>query len=285
MGPARGARAPHGRRAVTPSARQREAFEQGKPGPRVLFCEHDDGDSSALAAVARAHGGRLGWAAAEEEILCGRVARHAHAASLHVRSLAAARACVDDPAFHAALGRAGSRQVAVLSEQPRALRIASAMMARVLPLWPFDNTLAEGEEPGVGTSTVMPTAETIAGLPSHPDQRSPITMINWLKFKPGGGREAYHRYGKVAMTTTHSIGAKLVFAARYRQILVGNGGDPGLKQWDEFALMQYPGREKFGYMAQLARYRAGLADREAGLAEYGQGLTLSRPRPEFTWRG
>ena len=93
-----------------------------------------------------------------------------------------------------------------------------------------------------------------------------------------------HRYGKVAMTTTHSLGAKLLFAARYRQILIGNGGDPGPELWDEFALMQYPGRATFGRMAQLRRYRAALHHREAGLAEYGQGLTVCRPNAEFVWR-
>lgn len=269
---------------MRPSQRQLDALAQGKPGPLVLFCEHTGGDADALVAAARRHGGRLGWAAAEDEVVCGKVALYAQAARLHFASPDAARAFVTDPGFGQALAGATRVQVAVLSDQPRALAIVSGLMARVLPLWPFDDTLAEGEEPGVGTSTVMPTAETIAGLRAHPDQHTPITMINWLKFKPDGGRAAYHRYGKVAMTTTHSIGAKLVFAARYRQVLVGNGGDPGLELWDEFALMQYPGRATFGHMAQLARYRAGLADREAGLAEHGQGLTLSRPRPEFTWR-
>jgi hypothetical protein len=109
-------------------------------------------------------------------------------------------------------------------------------------------------------------------------------MVNWLKFKPEDGRAAYYRYGKVALVTTHSIGAKLIYTARYLQILAGNGGDPATGKWDEFALMQYPGRATFARMARLKRYRAGLADREAGLAENGQGLIVTKPAPEFTWR-
>ena len=48
--------------------------------------------------------------------------------------------------------------------------------------------------------------------------------------------------------------------------------------------MQYPGRATFGHMAALRRYRRALTDREAGLAEYGQGLTVARPHAEFVWR-
>jgi hypothetical protein len=67
-------------------------------------------------------------------------------------------------------------------------------------------------------------------------------------------------------------------------MLIGNDGDPGAGLWDEFALMQYPGRAAFQKMASLRRYRRGLADREAGLADWGQGLVVSKPAPEFIWR-
>ena len=122
----------------------------------------------------------------------------------------------------------------------------------------------------------MPTAQTIVALRTHPEQNSPVTMINWLKFRehagykhgepPASGRVAYLRYGKVAMLATHILGAKLILGSRYRQILIGNNGDPGLGLWDEFALMQYPGRATFGRMAALRRYRRALDHREAGLA-------------------
>jgi hypothetical protein len=236
----------------------------------------------------------LRWAAQEEEILAGRLAQFQQAARLHFPSPAAAQAFVAASAHVAAVEACTALQVAVLGEQSRAVAFASSLMAKVLPLWPFDNTVEDGEEPGVDVSTVMPTSRAIAALRAHPEQGTPVVMINWLKFRPqarypagtppASGRPAYLRYGKVAMTTTHSIGAKLVFAARYRLMLIGNGGDPAPGLWDEFALMQYPGRGAFGHMASLRRYRRGLADREAGLAEHGQGLTVSRPAPEFTWR-
>lgn len=282
---------------MTPSASQREAFRRLPQKPLVLFHEFTAPDGEALrarlATLARQHGGALRWAANEEEVLCGRLEHYEQAASLHFPSRDAAQSFVDSPGWRAALAACTALQVAVLGEQPRAVAIASRVMAAVLPHWPFDNTIEPGEEPGVDVSTVMPTSGTIAAVRAHPRQDTPVAMINWLKFKPvasypagtppASGKTAYHRYGKVALTTTHSLGAKLIFATRYHQILVGNGGDPGSGLWDEFALMQYPGRRTFGLMASLRRYRRGLADREAGLAEYGQGLTVTRPMREFVW--
>jgi hypothetical protein len=275
-----------------PSPQQLAAFDRRTHGRVVLFCElraDEPGAAArcaeALARLAAARGARTGFAAREEETVCGKIPSFQRAVALHFRERADARAfAVQD--LPGATADCTAVQVTALSEQPRMLKVVSAVMAAVLPHWPFDDTIAPGEEPGVDVSTVMPTSKTIAALRAHPRQDSPVTMINWLRFRPVAayadgepvsGRTAYHRYGKVAMLTTHSIGAKLVFAARYQQILVGNGGDPGLGLWDEFALMRYPGRRAFGRMASLARYRAALHHREAGLAEYGQGLTVSEP--------
>jgi hypothetical protein len=291
VGPARRAVAQGSALSAAASPRQLEALAALRPAPLVLFHEFSCADEraasgcrDALAALAQRHGGALRWAAQEQEVLCGRIAHFQQAARLHLPSPAAAQAFVTSPAHAAALAAATAVQVAVLGEQPRAVAIVSALLAKVLPHWPFDDTIEPGDEPGVGVSSVMPTAQAIAALRAHPEQDTPVVMINWLKFRPPSGKAAYYRYGRIAMATTHSIGAKLLFAARYRMILVGNGGDPGRDLWDEFALMQYPGRATFGTMASLRRYRAGLADREAGLAENGQGLTVSRPAPEFTWR-
>ena len=282
---------------LSPSPQQLEAFRNTKRGPLVLFYEFTAPDAQACAAglalAAQASGGELRWMGDEQEVLCGRIQHFGRALTLHFGSREAALDFITSPAHAQAVASCTALQVAVISEQPKILGLLSAVFARLMPIWPFDNTIESGEEPGIGTST-MPTAQTIAAVRTHPDQSSPVTMINWLKFReradyqhgepPASGRAAYLLYGKVAMTTTHSLGAKLIFASRYRQILVGNNGDPGLGLWDEFALMQYPGRATFGRMAQLRRYRRALNHRAAGLAEYGQGLTLSRPAPEFTWK-
>lgn len=284
-----------------PSKAQLDAFRKSKPGPLMLFYEYSfgtetEGDActAALAHAAGLHGGELRWSGREEEVICGRIAHFQCAASLRFATREGAQAFVEGAQHRAALAFSTTVQVSVVAPQPAIVTLLSALFSRLMLVWPFDNTVEEGEEPGVDVSTTMPTSKTIAAVRGHPDQTSPVVMINWLKFReqanylkgepPSSGRAAYLAYGKVAMTATHSLGAKLLYASRYRMILVGNQGDPGIGLWDEFALMQYPGRQTFARMAQLRRYRAALHHREAGLAEYGQGLTISRPAPEFTWK-
>jgi hypothetical protein len=282
------------------SMQQIAAFQRLKPGPLVLFCQYRFPDAAqaeactrTLAQAAKRYGGTLRWAGAEEDLLCGRITLYQRAASLHFLVRDGARGFVESAEFGKALVPAAALQVTVVSEQPKVVSALSFLLSRIAPVWPFDNSIDETEEPGIGTS-VMPSAETIAATRAHPDQHTPVTMINWLKFReradyahgeaPTSGREAYLAYGKVAMLATHSLGAKLLHAARYRMILIGNGGEPAPGLWDEFALMQYPGRATFARMAQLKRYRAALHHRAAGLADFGQGLTLAKPAPEFTWK-
>jgi hypothetical protein len=255
---------------LKPSAAQLEAFRRRNPSRPVALLVQFSGKLVAPQA-------RLIWAAREQQVFVGPVEQHEETRLYEFPDAAAALA------FATAAG-ATKLQIAALSMQPRSIRAMSAVMARVLPHWPFDDAEDASEEPGVGVSSVMPSREAVDMLRKHADQDSPVTMVNWLKFKPGSGRAAYYRYGKVALITTHSIGAKLIYAARYLQILVGNGGDPGIGLWDEFALMQYPGRATFARMARLKRYRAALQDRENGLAENGQGLVVTKPEPEYTWR-
>jgi hypothetical protein len=258
--------------SAQPSNAQLEAFARHRSRPVALVVQF-----SGKASLPQE---RLIWAARSEQVFCGPIARYDETRLYEFRDGNAALA------FAESLCKLSlaTLEVAAVSVQPRAIRITSAVMSRVLPHWPFDNTEENSEEPGVGTSSVMPTHAAIEELRTHADQRSPVTMVNWLKFKPGDGRAAYYRYGKVALVTTHSLGAKLVYAARYLQILIGNGGDPASSKWDEFALMQYPGRETFGRMARLKRYRVALHHREQGLAPNGQGLVVTKPAPEFTWR-
>lgn len=287
---------------MKPSPAQRTAYLKLRPGPLVLFCQFRAADEAkaraigdALVKSAKPFGGSLRYRGSEEQVLCGKTALYHQAASFHFTTRDGALGWIDAETDRGTLASVPQLQVAVLARQPAAIGAVSWVLSRVAPRWPFDNTVEQGEEPGIGTS-VMPSAETIASIRSNPDQDTPVTMVNWLKFKPRAtyapgvkepprsGGAAYRLYGKVALLATHSLGAKLIYASRYLMMLVGNGGDPGRGLWDEFALMQYPGRRTFGQMAQLRRYRAGLHHRAAGLAENGQGLTLTKPAQEFTWR-
>jgi hypothetical protein len=249
-----------------PSPSQLEVFKRRAARPVALLVQF-----SGSAPTSEQVGGRLVFAARAAQVLCGPLAKFDEVRLYEFTSGDDALAFVD------ALGHQefDALQVEALSVQPRAIALLSKVLAVVMPRWPFDNATDETEEPGIGTSSVMPTREAIAELRAHPSPEVPVTMVNWLKFRPNGGRAAYHRYGKVALVTTHSIGAKLLYAARYLQTLIGNGGDPGPGRWDEFALMRYPGRSAFAHMASLKRYRRALHHREAGLAEQGQGLLVT----------
>jgi hypothetical protein len=283
--------------ALIPSPAQLETCQRRTADrPVVLFYRFDQDTDAAgaqtltqLAELARAHRGRLRWHGLEEQVLIGPLSRIGHCARLHFRTRSDALALVRSDAHQALFAQAPQLQVAVLNEQPRASRLVIRLMALALPHWPFFDTTAEpGPEPGIGTS-IMPTPQAYDSFLAHPDPQRPIVMVNWLRFReqarytpgesgdaePVSGQTAYYRYGKVAFTALHSLGARALFVSRYQQILIGNDGDPGTDLWHEFAMVEYPGRAGFKRMTALRRYRVALHHRAAGLAEGGQGLVVT----------
>ncbi|HEY1077955.1 MAG TPA: hypothetical protein VGE51_14785 [Fontimonas sp.] len=280
----------------SPSARQLARYkERPHHPPVVLFYEYSCKSTSAaaglaqrLAKLARTHDGQLRWTGAQQQVLIGRVDAYQYCCCLHFLSRGAALEHVEDPQHAELLRGVKSLQVAVISEQPRVSRLVIGLMGRLLPWVPFNNAAEDTPEPGMGT-TVMPTENAMEAFIGHREQQTPIVMINWLRFRKEAryadpqaprisGKAAYYLYGKVAFKVLHSLGAKALFISRYQQILIGNGGDPGTDLWDEFALVQYPGRATFKRMASLKRYRAALHHRQAGLAEHGQGLVVAVSR-------
>jgi len=180
----------------SPSPQQLAAFECASLGPLVLFYEFSGTDcTAALGQLAREHGGELRWTAAEEEILCGRIEHFQRAASLHFPARRAARSFVDSPRHASVLAGCRSVQVAALSAQPRAVALLSAVLAKVLPRWPFDNTVEPGEEPGVDVSTVMPTSKAIAAVRAHPEQTAPVAMKSIIR----------HAFTQLGITPSHDF--------------------------------------------------------------------------------
>jgi hypothetical protein len=269
----------------TPADRGVVLFYQFTPGTR---------GASALEQLAVARGAELAWAAGQEQALIGPIGDFANASMLRFRTRAAARAFVTSAEHAAAVQDFRALLVSVLTPSPRVFAWIASLLAIVAPRWPFDNTQETSEEPGIDTSSVMPRRAPYAEFHAHAQQDTPVVMVNFIKFRARAayadgdrglsGRAAYLRYGKVAVLTAHSLGSKLLAVGRYLQILVGRDGDPSPDLWDEFALMQYAGRASFLKMASLRRYRPALEHRTAGLAENGQGLAVTRPRPEFVWR-
>lgn len=283
---------------LQPSARQLALFEGWrKPGAVGLFYQYDHPAQSlrsALSSLALEHGGRLVWSGVLEQALIGDVGERRFIQLLRFERRGQARAFVADSRHRVALEGARNVLVSVVSASPKALDVISGLLARLLPRLPLKPALDAREEPGLGTKGHMPTFAAMQVFMDHPQRKTPVMMVNWLKFRsqalyedasaPVSGREAYLRYGRVAVPAAHYLGGKLLYAARFQQILIGNDGDPGETLWDEFALMQYPGRDAFKKMASMRRYRQALRHRNAGLVDCGQGLSVTRPDADFVWR-
>lgn len=277
-----------------PSAEQLAAYQQ-RPGSRpvVLFyqCRPAPGTDlgelvQALARLARARSGTLAWAGEAEQVLIGDLPRYALCCRLHFKSRDAALRHVQASAHQALMERLETVELSVLGEQPWRVRLAVAVMARLLPRLPYDRRVDPGPEPGLGSS-IMPSHEALAEFLAHPQPTRPVVMVNWLRFRDQAeydppqaptvsGMTAYYRYGKVAFDTLHRLGARAQFVSRYQQLLIGRDGQPATGLWNDFVMVEYPGRASFKHMTSLRRYRAALAHRSAGLAEGGQGLIATR---------
>ncbi len=76
----------------------------------------------------------------------------------------------------------------------------------------------------------------------------PFVMLNLLKFKKEGGREAYLRYVKEASPFVAEVGAKMVYFGKPKELLNGT------EEWDLLMLVQYPSRKAFLKMADNSDY-------------------------------
>lgn len=108
------------------------------------------------------------------------------------------------------------------------------------------------------TTAVNPSEESVAALRARPD-RSPIIMVNLLRFTPDGGREAYARYGAVASGTVRARGGSVAYTAP-----VIGGADAG--SWDTVTLVRYPRRAAYLDMQSDPAYVGAIPDRTAGLS-------------------
>ncbi|MBI5551590.1 MAG: DUF1330 domain-containing protein [Desulfobacterales bacterium] len=112
----------------------------------------------------------------------------------------------------------------------------------------------------------------MSGLQSNHDQfqalataaktnEEPFVMLNLLKFKKEGGREAYLRYIKESGPFVAGVGAKVLYFGKANELLNGT------ETWDIVMLVQYPSRKAFLQMAnnpdylKVHKYRAEALER------------------------
>jgi uncharacterized protein (DUF1330 family) len=108
----------------------------------------------------------------------------------------------------------------------------------------------------------------MSGIQSNEDQFrrlaenknvEPFVMLNLLKFKKEGGKEAYFRYIKASGPFVEGVGAKVLYFGKANELLNGT------EDWDIVMLVQYPSRKAFLEMANNPEYLKVHRLREAAL--------------------
>jgi uncharacterized protein (DUF1330 family) len=103
----------------------------------------------------------------------------------------------------------------------------------------------------------------------------PMVMVNLLKYrdraayapdKPEAaknlsGRDAYQRYGAVAIQHVTKRGGAIVWGGPQRFVFIGGAE----QEWDDVVCVKYPSRDAFLNMIQDADYLAVNYHRDAGL--------------------
>jgi hypothetical protein len=132
----------------------------------------------------------------------------------------------------------------------------------------------------------------LSAVAGGPDD-GPVVMLNLNRYReraayesapPGGedpdvgGREAYARYGIVAMATLARLGAKILWHADAGQTVVGDETDV----YDEVVAVWYPSRAAFLELATDAVTVAAMAHRVAGLERAAIIACPSGPEAELT---
>jgi uncharacterized protein (DUF1330 family) len=122
--------------------------------------------------------------------------------------------------------------------------------------------------------SLIPTPDQIQAL-AEQGPEGPLVMVNLLKYRknaayePGrpeakenlSGREAYQRYGMVAMQHVMKRGGGIVWGGPQKLVMIGDDQN----DWDDVVCVRYPSREAFLAMTQDADYLAAHYHREAGL--------------------
>ena len=100
-------------------------------------------------------------------------------------------------------------------------------------------------------------ADRKAFMEADPD--GPFVMVNFLKFKPGGGSKDYGKYGSAFGKLIKQYGGEFIYNGRVAQRFVGDD------DWHAVALVRYPSRKAFYDLTTSAEYMKIHGYREVGL--------------------
>ena len=91
------------------------------------------------------------------------------------------------------------------------------------------------------------------------DDGGPFVMVNFLKFKPGGGSKEYGKYGSAFAKLIAERGGRFLYNGRVAQKFVGD------EDWHAVALVEYPSRKVFLELTTSPEYMEIHPHREDGL--------------------
>lgn len=109
-------------------------------------------------------------------------------------------------------------------------------------------------------SYIEPTGEQIKALVEM-DYDGPLVMLNLLKFKPDGGKEAYQKYGQGFNAVMKDVDVKVHYAGDFLMPLIGE------EDWDMILLVEYPSKKDFLAMAANPEYREAAKSRTEALTD------------------
>lgn len=140
-----------------------------------------------------------------------------------------------------------------------------------------------------GHDHVNPSDETLAALATAGDD-GPVVMLNLNRYReraqyPEGtpdadvsGREAYLRYGAVAMQAIAATGGRILWSTDATEVVIGCDHD----RYDEVVAVWYPSRAAFLGLASHPGYVEALADRDAALEQASLIATKGTPDAVLT---
>lgn len=104
------------------------------------------------------------------------------------------------------------------------------------------------------------------------DPGGPVVMLNLLRFRPDGGREAYEQYIEHFVQTAAPFGAEVLYRGDGNTPLVADQG----QAWDAVLLVRYPDRKAFSDMVRDPAYQQGSHLRTSALVEAVLQATVPR---------
>ena len=124
----------------------------------------------------------------------------------------------------------------------------------------------------------MPGAEALERLrDDSPD--GPIMMLNLLKYREPGGREAFGRYGKITAPLLANAGGQVVFAGVAGPVLTGSD-----VAWDDVAIVRFPSALHFLGMVESETYTGQAAPLRAEALEATLWMAVN-PHAPFAGSG